>query len=387
MTAFDRSRTAADPGAEAEHVGLRRGDHGAGVNDVRSCLQVLGLLTVETPAPIHTTFDSVLETAVRCFQQGRGLIVDGIVGTETCAALRSARWRLGDRRLSRVDASTTGDDVAALQEWLLEMGYDVGRPDGVFGSRTEAALITFQREVGVRPDGICGPGTVEALGKLGRRVVGGRPLLMRENEMLRLGGSQLAGKRILIDPGHGGTDQGACHGAVSEAAITDDLARRLVGRLLTEGVDARSTHDLAALPVNESTRAQRANELPADLLLSLHVDAHPNPDANGLATYHFGTGSGVTSTVGEQVAALVQAEVLARVPFTDCRTHGKSWELLRCTRMPAVRVELGYLTSEHDRAILADPRSREAIADGLVAALRRVYLPIDLDGNQLVTAV
>ena len=41
----------------------------------------------------------------------------------------------------------------------------------------------------------------------------------------------------------------------------------------------------------------------------------------------------------------------------DCRTHAKTWDLLRLTWMPAVRVDLGYLTSPADRARLVDPRS------------------------------
>ena len=44
-----------------------------------------------------------------------------------------------------------GEDVRALQERLLEMGYDVGRADGVYGPRTARAVAMFQREVGLPP--------------------------------------------------------------------------------------------------------------------------------------------------------------------------------------------------------------------------------------------
>ena len=66
--------------------------------------------------------------------------------------------------------------------------------------------------------------------------------------------------------------------------------------------------------------------------------------------------TGVTSTVGERLAGLVQREIVARTGLRDCRTHAKTWELLRLTRMPAVRVDVGYLTSPADRARLIDPR-------------------------------
>ena len=45
------------------------------------------------------------------------------------------------------------------------------------------------------------------------------------------------------------------------------------------------------------------------------------------------------------MAEMVQAEIIARTDLTDLRSHPKSWDLLRMTKMPAVRVECGYLSS------------------------------------------
>ncbi|HEX3733506.1 MAG TPA: N-acetylmuramoyl-L-alanine amidase, partial [Mycobacteriales bacterium] len=68
-----------------------------------------------------------------------------------------------------------------------------------------------------------------------------------------------------------------------------------------------------------------------------------------------------------------------RTGLRDCRTHAKTWEILRLTRMPAVQVEVGYLTSEHDRAQLADPDFRDAVADAILAAVQRIFLPHNID--------
>ena len=57
-------------------------------------------------------------------------------------------------------------------------------------------------------DGICGPDTLRALRQLGRRVVGGRPQLLRDLIAVAESGPNLLGKRIVLDPGHGGADTG-----------------------------------------------------------------------------------------------------------------------------------------------------------------------------------
>ena len=95
-------------------------------------------------------FDEATDRAVRAFQQQRGISVDGVVGPRTYHALDEARWRLGDRILFFVPARLmAGDDVGALQQRLLDMGFDCGRVDGLFGVETEQALREFQRNIGV----------------------------------------------------------------------------------------------------------------------------------------------------------------------------------------------------------------------------------------------
>jgi N-acetylmuramoyl-L-alanine amidase len=357
---------------------LRRGDAGEPVAEVRSALAGLGLLP-DTGQP-GAVFDAGVEHAVRGFQQRRGLIVDGVVGTATWRALRDAGWRLGDRMLAYlVSSPMTGDDVFALQERLLELGYDAGRPDGVFGPQCELALRGFQRDYGMTPDGVCGPGTLRALRQLAPKVRGGRPVLLREQERVRTAGPWLSGKRIVIDPGHGGPDRGVWIGGPSgpvgpcEAELVWDVARRLQGRMAATGMEGLLSRGPDNCP-DDRERARFANEAAADLVLSLHVDANSAQCAQGLAGFHFGTGNGITSTVGEALAGLIHRELLARTRMVDCGTHPRTWDLMRLTRMPAVRVELGYLTNPADRAKLLDPLFRDVVAEGILIAVKRLYL-------------
>jgi N-acetylmuramoyl-L-alanine amidase len=357
------------------------GDTGPAVTEIRHILHLLDLLA-DTPVE---TFDDDVVRAVRTFQQSRGLTVDGRVTEETWRALEAARWRLGARTLFHsVPHPLIGEDVRALQERLLEMGYDAGRADGIYGARTARALAQFQREVGLVPDGSCGPETLHALRRLGRKVVGGRPQWLRETERLRRAGPALVGKRVLVDPGHGGTDPGMTVTADSErwteAELTWDLAARLEGRLTAAGVRVHLTRGpRLATPMPDTARAALANELGADLFISLHIDGHPNPEACGVAAYHYESVNGVTSTVGERLAGLVQREIVVRTGMRDCRTHAKTWDLLRLTRMPAVRVDVGYLTSPVDRECLTQPRFRDTVVDAILAAVQRMYYPVESD--------
>lgn len=364
----------------------RRGDAGPVVAEIRAKLSVLHLLPADSDATLAeadtAVFDEATDKAVREFQQERGITVDGIVGEQTYHALDEARWRLGDRILSYVPARLiAGDDVAGLQQRLLDMGFDCGRVDGLFGAETEQALRDFQRNVGVIPDGTCGPATFKALNQLARTVVGGRPQAMRESEAINRAGPTLSGKLVIVDPGHGGGERGVDGNGLDEASLVYDLASRVEGRLAATG----STAFLTRGPdggMDEVERANFANAAGADLVISLHVDAHDNPEASGCATYYYGNDRyGHHSAVGERFADLVQKEICARTDLVDCHAHAKTWDLLRRTRMPAVRIEVGYLTNPGDASRLADPEFRDVLAEALVAAVQRLYLPPDEDAE------
>ena len=359
---------------------LRHSSTGPAVRHLRARLATLDLLDhpdTVSPAGVEL-FDDDVENAVRLFQQSRGLVVDGLVGPDTLRTMEEASRRLGDRLLYlSVNHPFVGDDVLMLQQRLANMGFNVGRCDGIFGKRTESGLRELQRNRILAVDGTCGPVTLRELERLARTVVGGRPHELREDEHLRRQGPSLSGKTVVIDPGHGGDDTGGIGNGLTERDVAADIASQLEGRLLAAGVTAYLTHGPAANP-GQQARAEAANSTDADLLMSLHVDAQASAPAQGVATYYFGT-AGSASVVGERLAELVQREIVARTGLVDGRTHPKTWELLRRTRMPAVRVEIGYLSNEQDAAALSTRAFRATIADALLAAVQRLFLPEALD--------
>jgi N-acetylmuramoyl-L-alanine amidase len=109
-------------------------------------------------------------------------------------------------------------------------------------------------------------------------------------------------------------------------------------------------------------------------MISLRCTSHQSPTANGVASFHFGNSHGSVSTIGRNLADFIQRELVARTGSSDCRVHGRTWDLLRLTRMPTVQVDLGYVTNSKDRALLATSQSRDAMAEGMLAAVKRLYL-------------
>lgn len=358
---------------------FREGDVDPAVRDIRDRLAATGDLPAESgpqSPQMPEVFDEQLRDAVRAFQQRRGLLVDGIVGPQTYRALDGARWALGDRILVHLPGHLlSGDDVAELQEQLLRLGFHVGRVDGLFGPSTDTALRELQRGVGLLPDGTCGPSTLRALSQLlTRSVSGGAAHQLRETEQVRRAGPNLSGLVVVIDPGHGDGDAGVATAEQDEASIVMDIARRVEGRLSATGVMAVLSHPVDTNP-DELERAELANSLAADLVVSLHCDASDSASASGVATYFYGHDRpGAWSAVGERLADLIRRELVARTGLVDCQSHPRTWELLRRTSMPTVRLDVGYLSNADDARQLADPAFRDVVADSVVVAIQRLYL-------------
>ncbi len=353
------------------------GDRSDAIGLFANTLNRLGFLTA--PSDV---FDEKFTQGIKAFQQARGLTATGVINEITARVLEEARFKLGDRILSFNQAIVMrGDDVSNLQGRLIQMGFNCGKVDGIYGASTEVAVKEFQKSVGILADGKCGPVTLIALMRLVKTVSGGAPSALRENVRHAVRSPALANKVIVLDPSWGGEFTGENENGVVEAEVVFDLAQRLEGRLIALGVNVVLTRSAKNSPL-EKDRIQVANSVNADLVIALKVDTYKNENANGIATYYYGRDDqGVSSVVGARFANLLQREICARTDLLNCRTHAKSWDLLRLTQAPTVRIDLGYLSNPKDAKLLATPTFRDTLAEAMIVAIQRLYLSQEDDAK------
>lgn len=175
---------------------------------------------------------------------------------------------------------------------------------------------------------------------------------------------------IAVDPGHGGRDPGAIGiGGLREKDVVLDISRHLQ-RILSENgmrvLMTRSDDRFVSLD-GRSTIANRAN---ADLFVSVHANAINlrRPDINGVETFYY-------SSDGRPLAGSIQQSVLEKTGMRSRGVKRARFYVLRHTEMPAVLVEVGFVTGRDDAPKLRDPAFRrqmaEAIADGVLNYVRQ----------------
>jgi N-acetylmuramoyl-L-alanine amidase len=349
---------------------IRRGDWGQDVRDVQSRLVVLGFRIDEGELASHR-FDASTESAVRTFQQERGLLVDANVGPITWQELVEAGYALGDRVLYLRYPYFRGDDVRALQHRLNVLGFDPGREDGIFGDQTSRAVSDFQQNVGLDPDGIVGATTLDALDRLRPPLRGPGRTSIRESESLRSPVS-LVGRSVALDAGHGPGDPGAIGPTgLAEQDAAYRLAARLAVELRARGAEPIMLRTPAENPSAEE-RVGRAKTSNADALLSIHLNSHEDPSAEGSSSYYFGR-LGSVSVPGKALAQFIQEELSEWTGVRDGRTHPMSFPLLRETPMPAVQVEPCFVTNPKEEQLLTEEPFQSDVARALVRALERFF--------------
>ncbi len=166
--------------------------------------------------------------------------------------------------------------------------------------------------------------------------------------------------RIFLDPGHGGSNPGAVGAnGLEEADVNLDIALK-TGRLLqTEGytVNYSRTDDTN---VSLSERAALANQWGADYFVSIHCNSNVNPIYKGTSTYFYRTG-----TVAEELALTVNNALVEEINTKDLGIFSANFAVLRLTRMPAILVELAFISNPEEAELLSSEGFRQKCAIGI----------------------
>ncbi|MGH7544081.1 MAG: N-acetylmuramoyl-L-alanine amidase family protein [Gemmatimonadota bacterium] len=166
--------------------------------------------------------------------------------------------------------------------------------------------------------------------------------------------------KVCVDAGHGGADPGAVGlqpFRLEEKDVTLAVAFLLEGELAVRGheivMPRRQDRTLASLP-----RAEFANRFEAELFVSLHCNAAASPRVEGMEVFQF-PGSGP----GREAAASILNHLLAAFPSHENRgVKEADFTVLRETAMPAVLVEMEFLTNSMQLRFLADARNQRGLA-------------------------
>lgn len=170
---------------------------------------------------------------------------------------------------------------------------------------------------------------------------------------------------VVLDAGHGGDDPGAAVGETYEKDI--DLAIALLVRERLAGQEdliVEMTRDRDVfIPLSE--RAEIANELDADLFVSIHANALENTtEYTGIFTFYH-----PDKLSSKKPAQILQASVCETSGGTDRGIRGENYAVLRETDMPAVLVETGFMTSPAELALLVDEDYQARLADGIARGI------------------
>ena len=211
--------------------------------------------------------------------------------------------------------------------------------------------------------------------------------------------------RIVIDPGHGGSDPGAQTGALTESALVLDVARRLEARLAAEtDIEVILTRRRdASMPLR--ARTELANRVGADLFLSIHANAAKDQRVRGVETYYLDLATEPDAQIvsarenaasregmhdlpnlvrsitmhnkfdeSRDLAGMVQRNMIRAVRklhpgAQDLGVKQAPFVVLIGANMPSVLAEISFLTNREDAAFLATDAYRDRIADALLQSI------------------
>jgi N-acetylmuramoyl-L-alanine amidase len=191
----------------------------------------------------------------------------------------------------------------------------------------------------------------------------------------------VAGKVIVVDPGHGGIDSGAVGSSgILEKGINMEIARRLAALFRQAGATAILTRDGDYELTDRQnkpgfsnrdelqSRLDLADKNNADLYISVHLNSYPSPDCEGAQVFYH-----PRSVDSHRLASLIQQEMINRLGDNYRWAKAEDFFVLRNLKRPSVVVEAGFLSHPREGALLTDPVYQNKIAWCVYAGAVRFF--------------
>ena len=184
---------------------------------------------------------------------------------------------------------------------------------------------------------------------------------------------------IVLDPGHGGEDEGCSRGDVLEKDVNLQIAEATEARLLDMGYQVsltrRNDESLERAVMSLEERVELANGQKADLYISIHQNATEKlvSDVSGVEVWYNREKAGDGS---RRLAQLVQKEVLIYTKAAQREIQeNETLYVIRETQMPSCLIETGFLSDPEERERLISPEYQEKLAKGIADAVDLYFFP------------
>ena len=168
---------------------------------------------------------------------------------------------------------------------------------------------------------------------------------------------------IAIDAGHGGEDIGRSNGDAVEKNVTMDISSKLKTMLESQGFQVVMVREDDAR-MSKEERVQKANESQADLLISIHGGYSEDVNASGAVSYY-----NKENKQSKNLAETVQSALVKESSASDGGALEGSFHIISDAEMPAVLVEVGYISNAEEALNLADDSYQNEVAKGIAKGI------------------
>ncbi len=169
---------------------------------------------------------------------------------------------------------------------------------------------------------------------------------------------------VVIDAGHGGTDFGATSSSGSEKLIVEQITKKIKFLNKNENVIVHLTRN-EDKNLSLSDRAVIINTIKPDLVLSLHVNKSANVAKSGIEFYV--ANESVAYEKSTVIANALRTKFMQSNSLPSSEVKKAPFFILKKSVVPAIVVELGYLSNLTDRAYLMDEKEQNKIASTILS--------------------